>query len=176
MDENLKFALTLLAGAAGGGIIAGIFAMVGAWIANKREHKRWLNQLKFTCYLDRIKEAEQFIAAAVSAEFSATLCSELMKIADRGIGSDINIVGSTKAMDIHNDLMQTMLRAAGCHEKSQFHTEIKKFSRTADYMAIEMRKDLRVPTKKKYLRAFEDSLNEQYTESTAQTRPTGHEA
>jgi hypothetical protein len=50
MDENLKFVLTITAGAVGGAFIAGIFALVGAWVANKREHRQWLRNERLKAY------------------------------------------------------------------------------------------------------------------------------
>jgi hypothetical protein len=63
MDENLKFVFTLGAGALGGAIVAGMFAMVGAWIANKREHKQWLRDSKQEAYAE-------FLSAIVEASTS----------------------------------------------------------------------------------------------------------
>lgn len=53
MDEHLKFALTLIGGAIGGAFIAGILAVVGAWVADKREHRQWLRDERLTLPGDR---------------------------------------------------------------------------------------------------------------------------
>lgn len=50
MDQDLKFLLTLIAGAVGGAFIAGVFALVGAWVANKREHRQWLRNERLKAY------------------------------------------------------------------------------------------------------------------------------
>lgn len=50
MDENLKFGFTLAAGAVGGAVIAGVFALVGAWVANIREHRQWLRNERLRAY------------------------------------------------------------------------------------------------------------------------------
>ncbi|MFJ4170275.1 hypothetical protein ACIPY3_12230 [Paenarthrobacter sp. NPDC089714] len=41
MDDTTKFLLTLAAGALGGAVVAGIFAMINAGIAHKRESEQW---------------------------------------------------------------------------------------------------------------------------------------
>jgi uncharacterized membrane protein YccC len=89
MDENLKFVFTLGAGALGGAIVAGMFAMVGAWIANKREHKQWLRDSKQESYAE-------FLAAIVEASTTLDPAHEA-KQAQRRVTialSQIRLVGA----------------------------------------------------------------------------------
>jgi hypothetical protein len=78
MDENLKLVLTLAAGAAGGAIIAGLFAVVGAWIADKREHKQWLRDTRlkaFESYLAKTQPWSHETWKSSDIDFSAEAIS-----------------------------------------------------------------------------------------------------
>ncbi|MET3952982.1 hypothetical protein [Arthrobacter sp. UYEF36] len=75
MDENLKFALTLVAGAAGGALVAGLFAVAGAWIANKREHRQWLRNERLRSYETYMTETRPWAVDSWS-DVSGTMTKE----------------------------------------------------------------------------------------------------
>ena len=89
MDENLRFVLTLGAGALGGAIVAGVFAMVGAWIANRREHKQWLRDSKQEAYAE-------FLSAIVEASTTLDPADEAKQAQRRATIalSQIRLVGN----------------------------------------------------------------------------------
>lgn len=69
MDDNTKFLLTLAAGALGGAVVAGIFAMINGHVTHKREQRQWLrndNQEHEKWKRERKYEAYQLIFYEIS--------------------------------------------------------------------------------------------------------------
>ncbi|GAB3536958.1 hypothetical protein GCM10027403_19560 [Arthrobacter tecti] len=54
--DNFGFAVTLIGGALGGAFVAGIFAVIGAWLANRREHRNWLRNERLNAYRSYLAE------------------------------------------------------------------------------------------------------------------------
>lgn len=61
MDESAKVLLGIAGGAVGGAVIAGLFGVVGAWIASRREHSKWLREEKLRAYTDFLLAVEEFL-------------------------------------------------------------------------------------------------------------------
>jgi hypothetical protein len=100
MDENLKFALTLGAGAVGGAFVAGLFAFIGAWIADKREHKQWLRNERLRAYETYFAETQPWSAARwVTKDIDATKEAQSAKL-------QLQLVAPKEVLDSSYKLVQ----------------------------------------------------------------------
>lgn len=141
--------LTITASGFGGAILTGLATFV--W-SGKRDHEKWLNELKFKCYAARTQEAEAFFATATSKPLDSDHRHQLRSIIDRSLGTDINIVGSAKVMHMQSNMLAAMFDASRSETQAEFRTQLQVFSTAADSMVEAMRIDLKVRTKKKDIR------------------------
>lgn len=143
MDDNLRFALTLGAGAAGGAVIAGLFAVAGAWIADKREHKQWLRDTRLKAYETYLAKTEPWSHV-------------------RWLTNDIDFSKESIAASLHFRLVAPRTVLNACWEVEQqivdfralrkrsasddlFHEHVMRMNKKLELLGKAMRKSLKLP-------------------------------
>lgn len=148
MDENLKFVLTL----AGGAVVAGLFGLLGAWIADKREHKQWLRNHKVDVYTAYLKQVRLL---AIHLDDVMTLRSEAMaplREANLNVSTTaIRIAAPEKVGSASNRVsraVRNMTDASNvggtAEEMAAYEKARKGFWRELDALENLMREDLKI--------------------------------
>jgi len=109
MDENWKFVLTF----GGGAVVAGIFGIAGAWIADKREHKQWLRNHKVAVYTEFLKQAR---LVAIRLEETRVLHREAMtplREANRQISTTAIRIAAPEKVGSASNRVQQAIRTLG---------------------------------------------------------------
>lgn len=130
MDENLKFVLTLGAGAAAGAVIAGIFALIGAWVANMREHRQWLRNERLRAYETYLTESRPWAAskwmdaeAGMTKEVQAAVL-QLRLVAPKGVMEATHAV-EQQASDFRGVALRNLKRDGDWLETEAFENHVR---------------------------------------------------
>lgn len=148
MDEFVKFVLTF----SGGAVVAGLFGILGAWIADKREHRQWLRNHKVAVYTEFLRQARLI---AIHLEETRGLRSDAMtplREANRQISATAIRIAAPEKVGSASNRVQQAIRSLGRASKigatAKNLAELAKaeahFRNELDELENLMRKDLKI--------------------------------
>lgn len=148
MDENLKFFLPLVTGA----LIAGLFGVFGAWIANVREHRQWLRDHKVAVYTEFLKQS-RLIAIRLDEALSLRRdAMDPLREANRQISTTAIRIAAPEKVGSASNRVQKAIRVLGDkakiraseQEKQEYLAAQKAFWKALDELEDLMRADLKI--------------------------------
>lgn len=136
--------LTIIASAFGGAVLTGLASFITYFFNGKREHKKWLNELKYKQYVSAIVDFEKLAQLLAGNDMSEKVVDEVYTLVHTFRSADLDLIGTKDVKQHHTTVLHSIHGLIAEAAKGPDTESFKTFDRALTVLITSMRKDLRV--------------------------------